>query len=214
MLHHHNECSADRIGDDVLEEIFSRVGTAEEGLLVSALGRRWRAWAAARWMEREAACGPAFKQRPLPLCFVRDAWPRMAPHERRAVAQRAAFAGQLSVLRFAAAAGCPLDATICEEAARGGHVDVLRAVRSAGCPWDRRTCRAAVMGDHIGALQYALANGCERDSGACLLAAELGNVEALRALRARGCPWDRDLCRYHADQRSHDGVVDFIDCQR
>ncbi|KAI8474143.1 MAG: hypothetical protein J3K34DRAFT_495990 [Monoraphidium minutum] len=201
---------------DMLAEIFAHLPPREQCALTAGLGRPWRAWAAARWLAREAgAARPRFKRPPLPLALARDAWSALPPPERRAAAQRAAAAGRLSVLRFAiGAGGVPLDETLCEEAARGGHVDALAALRGAGAPWDRRTCRAAVLGDHVDALAFAIQGGCAPDRGAPLLASELGHLAALRALRGAGCPWDADECRCVAEARGHADVVDFIDRNR
>ena len=49
--------------------------------------------------------------------------------------------GQLEVLQWARANGCPWDVlSICEYAAKGGHLEVLQWARDNGCPWNKQEC--------------------------------------------------------------------------
>ena len=51
----------------------------------------------------------------------------------------AAHGGQLEILQWLRAEGCPLGRGICYHAVEQGHVEVLRWARENGCPWDTGT---------------------------------------------------------------------------
>ena len=67
----------------------------------------------------------------------------------------AARFGQLEMLQWARASGCPWNAATCSEAALGGHLEVLQWARANGCPWDHHTRDVAT--GHV--LEWAVANG-------------------------------------------------------
>lgn len=77
--------------------------------------------------------------------------------------QEAAVAGQIYVLQWLHANGCPWDETTCAGAALGGHLEVLQWARANGCPWDERTRKYAAMGGHTDILQWISANGLRND---------------------------------------------------
>jgi len=43
----------------------------------------------------------------------------------------------------------------------GGQLEVLKWLRANGCPWDKQTCYIAAHGGHLEVLKRARANGCE-----------------------------------------------------
>ena len=45
-------------------------------------------------------------------------------------------------------------------AAYGGNLEVLQWARANGCPWDEETCTCAASGGHLEVQQWARANGC------------------------------------------------------
>ena len=53
--------------------------------------------------------------------------------------------GNLEVLQWARANGCPWDKWTCFNAARGGHLEVLQWARNYGCPWDVNKCFDAAL---------------------------------------------------------------------
>ena len=57
---------------------------------------------------------------------------------------------------------------LCMFAARSGQLEVLQWARANGCPWDRWTCTAAAKGGHLEVLQWARANGCPWDEDVLL----------------------------------------------
>ena len=51
------------------------------------------------------------------------------------VMMRAAWSGNLELVRWLRAEGCPWDHFTCSRAVTKGHVEVLRWARENGCPW-------------------------------------------------------------------------------
>ena len=112
---------------------------------------------------------------------------------------KAAKTGQLEVMKWLHANGCPWDANTCESAAEGGHLKVLQRARANGCPWGARTCSGAAEGGHLDVLQWARANGCLWDTWTCAFAAWKGHLEGLQWSRANGCPWGEQTCTSAAE---------------
>ena len=79
---------------------------------------------------------------------------------------------------------------LCKGAAARGDVEMLKWLRAKGCPWDEGTCAAAAYGGHLEVLKWLRAGGCPWDNWTCAYAAEGGNLEVPKWLRAEGCPWD------------------------
>jgi hypothetical protein len=82
------------------------------------------------------------------------------------VVNRAAWLGQLELLRWMRALGCCAWESCkgdgkdpCASAAEGGHLAVLQWLRDNGCPWDVCTCSHAAMSGNLAVLQWARANG-------------------------------------------------------
>ena len=48
----------------------------------------------------------------------------------------------------------------CAYAAAGGQLEVLQWLRAEGCPWDWSTCHGAVHYSHVEVLRWARENGC------------------------------------------------------
>jgi hypothetical protein len=71
-----------------------------------------------------------------------------------------ALKGNLELLQFLRAKGCPWDGWTCSSAAKNGHLECLKYAREKGCPWDDWTCSSAASGGHFECLKYAHDNGC------------------------------------------------------
>jgi hypothetical protein len=108
--------------------------------------------------------------------------------------EAAARFGQLEVLQWARANGCPWAEGTCARAAGGGHLEVLQWLRANGAPWDCHTCSFAAWGGHLEELQWLRANGCPWNATTCAYAAKGGNLEVLQWARANGFPWDDMTC--------------------
>ena len=74
---------------------------------------------------------------------------------------------------------------LCKAAARSGQLEVLKWLRAGGCPWDAGTCWAAAEGGHLEVLQWAHANGCQWDKS-LYIAAGKGHEAVMRALIEAG----------------------------
>lgn len=55
----------------------------------------------------------------------------------------------------------------CEEAANNGDLVLLQWVRAHGCPWDGWTCYWAAVNGHLHVLQWARGEGCPWDKDFC-----------------------------------------------
>ena len=49
---------------------------------------------------------------------------------------------------------------LCGEAAGRGDLEVLKWLRAEGCPWDEAACRFAAFGGHLEVLKWLQAEGC------------------------------------------------------
>ena len=111
------------------------------------------------------------------------------------VCKCAATYGQLDVLKWARANGCPLDADTCSRAAaEGEHLEVLKWLHANGAPWNEITCAWAAKYGHLEVLQWAHTNGVPWNNLTCAWAAEGGHLEVLQWARTKGCPWTDATC--------------------
>ena len=74
-------------------------------------------------------------------------------------------------------------------AVRNGNLDMLQWLRASGCPWNEWTCAEAAGNGHLEVLQWLSANGCPWNKSTCLQAARNGHLEVLRWAHANGRPW-------------------------
>jgi hypothetical protein len=104
----------------------------------------------------------------------------------------AALRGQLGVLTYLRASGCPWDSDTIRAAVRRGHQDVLMWARANGCPWGSLTCaRTRVLmgaahthdlGDRLEAVEHFYGE-------TPFVAQRPEKIEAVvEWLRANGCP--------------------------
>ena len=75
------------------------------------------------------------------------------------VVMNAAGAGDLELVRWLRANGCPLDATASAFAGMKGRLEVLQWLAAEGCPWDADTCIYALDEGHVEVLRWARENG-------------------------------------------------------
>jgi len=55
------------------------------------------------------------------------------------------------------------ESSVCEYAAKEGQLEVLQWAHANGCPWDGGTIDAAKNADHDNILNWAIANGCPEE---------------------------------------------------
>ena len=53
-----------------------------------------------------------------------------------------------------------MDEEVMRWAARSGNLELVQWLRAEGCPWNRRTCYWAVMEGHVEVLRWVRQNGC------------------------------------------------------
>ena len=107
---------------------------------------------------------------------------------------RMAYDGNLELLQFLRAKGCPWDEDTCLNAAKNGQLECLKYAHENGCPWDEITCHYAVENGNLECLKYAHENGCPWDKWTCADAAKSGHLECLKYARENGCPWNEATC--------------------
>ena len=86
-------------------------------------------------------------------------------------------------------------------AAYDGNLELLKWLRAKGCPWNEKTCECAAMQGQYRCLVYAHKNGCPCGQKTCYEAAYACH-RCLRYLRQNGCPWTAEA-RDHAVQRGY-----------
>ena len=106
----------------------------------------------------------------------------------------AAESGNLDMLKWLKANGCPMNERTCAGAALAGHLEALKLLREFLCPWDRLTCINAAKNGHLDSLKWARMNGCPWSVETCVVAAERGHLEILKWARMKGCPWSERTC--------------------
>jgi hypothetical protein len=139
----------------------------------------------------------------VPLWALQRAWWRLRGRQRTRAAARAAFHGDLAVLRWALAKLSATGAHYCDAAAAGGQLEALQYVRTLGYPWDAWSCSAAAAGGHLAVLQWMHAQEppCRWDEWTCSGATRGGHLAVLQWVRTQEppCPWDEETCSAAAE---------------
>jgi hypothetical protein len=73
---------------------------------------------------------------------------------------RAAYQGNLAMVKYCVDNGCPMDACACSLAAQEGHSDVLKYLHENDCPWSSRACYNAHANNQIDCLNYLIEQKC------------------------------------------------------
>ena len=105
-----------------------------------------------------------------------------------------ALNGNVELLQFLRAKGCPWNWRTCFSAAKNGHLECLRYAHENGCPWNECTCWSAARSGHLECLKYAHENGCPWDEDTCYTTAFNGHLECLKYAHENGCPWNKVTC--------------------
>lgn len=122
----------------------------------------------------------------------------------------AALGGQLTVIKWLRAHGCPWSARTCWYASLGGHLHVLQYARAQGCPWDSYTCTYAAESGNLAVLRWAKEHGCPWNHKTCTEAVRKGHLETLKFAIENGCPYNEDRCISYARQKGHTAIVDWL----
>lgn len=112
------------------------------------------------------------------------------------VVQHAAEQGRLDILECVDAHGYNWthDEHVCVCAAQGGHADVLAWLWERGAPLSDAVCVDAANNGHVHVIEWAVAKGCALTPALCSAAAAEGDLATLMWLRSRGCPWTDETC--------------------
>ena len=73
---------------------------------------------------------------------------------------RAAYQGNLLMVKYCVDNECPMNEWACEYAAREGHLDVLKYLHENDCPWDSVACSYAHENNHDDCLNYLIQQKC------------------------------------------------------
>ena len=116
--------------------------------------------------------------------------------EKERFCEQMAYDGNLELLQFLRAKGCPWDEDTCLNAAKNGQLECLKYAHENGCPWDETTCKYATIYGHLECLKYLHENGCPWNKWTCSHAAHNGHLECLKYAHENGCPWDKYTCSW------------------
>ena len=92
----------------------------------------------------------------------------------------------------------------CTEMAEKGNLELLQFLRAKGCPWDEDTCSSAAYNGHLECLKYAHENGCRWDKETCEFAARNGRLKCLKYLHENGCPGSAKYARRLSRAQTHE----------
>ena len=70
----------------------------------------------------------------------------------------------------------------------GGQLELLKWVRAQGCPWNERVCNAAAYACHLDILQYARKHNCPWNQFTAIHAASGGDKKILAWMKRQRCP--------------------------
>jgi hypothetical protein len=73
---------------------------------------------------------------------------------------RAAYQGNLAMVKYGVENGCPMDTNACTYAAKEGHLDVLKYLHENDCPWNSGACFCAHKYNRIDCLNYLIEQKC------------------------------------------------------
>jgi hypothetical protein len=153
------------------------------------------------------------------------------------IADTAAAAGNIKILRWLKQRGCGLtSSTSYAAAARPNNIPVLQLLLDSGCYWDIRVCSAACTAGDLEQLQWLHERGAELDPATAVQAAAAGRADVLQWMQKQGaplreeifdaaakhgqlqvckwlhsaqCPWDAKECE-HAAESGHIDVLRFL----
>ena len=73
---------------------------------------------------------------------------------------RAAYQGNLAMVKYCVENGCPMNEVACYYAAEEGHLDVLKYLHENDCPWDSEAFYWAHLYNRIDCLNYLIEQKC------------------------------------------------------
>jgi hypothetical protein len=125
---------------------------------------------------------------------------------------RAAFHGNLEMVKYCVAKKCPMNSAACAQAANGGHLEVLKYLREeVEAPWGWRTAILAAENGHLHILEYLVERKYDQyDEGACEVAATFGHLDCLKYLHETAkAPWSY-LAVHNAHYNKHPECLQYL----
>jgi hypothetical protein len=120
--------------------------------------------------------------------------------------RKAALQGNLEMVKYCVANGCPVDAGACADAAEYGHLECLKYLHEeVKAPWNSYTAAWAAQKGHLHILEYLVERKYNKfNKDVCLYAAWYGHLDCLKFLRETAkAPWSSCAVRYaHEFNRS------------
>ena len=123
-----------------------------------------------------------------------------------------AYRGNLEMVKYCDANGCPINTWACAEAASKGHLEILKYLREEGkAPWDFFTAAYAAANGHLHILEYLVERKFDKyDEMACENAAKNGHLDCLKYLHETAkAPWHYRAVRY-AHENNHSECLQYL----
>ncbi|CAN0367036.1 unnamed protein product [Hapterophycus canaliculatus] len=99
-------------------------------------------------------------------------------------------------------------------AAKSGNLEVLEWLVAHGCPTDLYSCAmGAAYSGNLKALKWSRQRGHGWDRFVCFSAASRGDLKMLSWARGNGCPWDRHQCGRVAEVHGHQDITEWVNAQ-
>jgi hypothetical protein len=124
----------------------------------------------------------------------------------------AAVLGNLEIVKYCVANGCPFTADACWYAAKNGHLECLKYLHEeVQVPWNSDTATSAAENGHLHILEYLVERKYDEFSGwACWNAAENGHLDCLKFLHETAkAPWDSYTVQF-AHQNNHPECLQYL----
>ena len=104
----------------------------------------------------------------------------------------AAEKGNLEMVKYCVANGCPIGVSACSEAALKGHLECLKYLREEAKAWDLNSADCAARNGHLHILEYLFEREFDKyNEYACWYAAQNGHLDCLKYLHETAkAPWD------------------------
>ena len=125
---------------------------------------------------------------------------------------RAAFHGNLEMVKYCVANECPIDERACACAAENGHLECLKYLREEGkAPWGSSTASWAAGKGQLHILEYLVERKYDKyHETACWYAAEKGHLGCLKYLHETAkAPWD-GASVYYANENNHPECLQYL----